>query len=168
MALCVAAGYCLNRCVAVIKEMINSKRVKREYPSLNKADDFSVCDGPHTWENSQLAMSQLPVKSYKICTSCGYVAGTEFQLNAPGREVLLNNIVRRKAREERYQAAVRSKYERSQEIMKKLIKEHVSKLNDEESNNVDVLKNFFARANFELDDLYAKLNKQVADEDNRG
>lgn len=148
------------------------KRRAKDYPSVLKVKDpeSELCKGPHKWDRIKLALGNLPVDTYMVCTECGYISheGSDHRLNGPGLEVYRNNLKRREERIKRWEAAFKQKQEESHNIMNRLIKTHVGELNDDLQHNIEVLQQFFRKANIELDSLYSTLNKKLDEEDNRG
>lgn len=162
-------GVAVYKAVLTVKAARELKRRSEQYPSVLEIKDGDLCKGPHKWDRIKLALGNLPVDAYTVCTECGFISheGSNYRLNEPGLEVYRNNLKRREERLKRWEAAFRLKQEESHNIMNRLIKSHVRELNDDLHNNIEVLQQFFRKANLELDSLYTSLNKKMDEDDNR-
>ena len=158
------------RTFLIFKAYIDTKRQRKLYPSVIIANDKDLCKSPHKWDRIKLALGDLPVDTYTVCTECGFIShpGSKHRLNSPGLEVYKNNIKRREERVKRWEHAFMLKQKGSNDIMNTLIKSHVGQLTSDLQNNIEVLQQFFRKANLELDSLYQTLNKKVDEEDNHG
>jgi hypothetical protein len=84
-------AYIFLRTSNIVLGMIELKRRRKIYSSLQKADD-TVCKSSHTWSKASLLMQPLDYGNYMVCSECGFVGGTQYQLNKPGLEVFKNNL----------------------------------------------------------------------------
>lgn len=168
VVLAMFTGVAVYKAFLAVQATRELKRRSEMYPSVLKAKDGDLCKGPHKWDRVKLALGSLPVDDYMVCTECGYISreGSNYRLNGPGLEVYKNNLKRREARIKRYEQAHMAKQDQSHAIMNSLIKSHVGQLNDNLQNNIEVLQQFFRKANMELDSLYSSLNKKLDEDDN--
>lgn len=60
---------------------VRHNRNIKKFPNVFPLDKSKMCAGRHSWYLTVLAFLKIPVKEYLVCTDCGFVSGTEFQLN---------------------------------------------------------------------------------------
>lgn len=54
----------------------------QKFPNVVRLVESKTCKGRHSWHSVVLAFTKIPVQEYPVCVGCGFVSGTEFQLNA--------------------------------------------------------------------------------------
>ncbi len=148
-----------------VRELLQSRRRKKQYPYLESAHENLLCKGPHSWDRMKLAMPPLPIGMYTICKDCGLISTDDhnFKLNKPAMEVFKNNI---KIRDEALALSARinkKKDDLIEELRLKMLKDFSP------SGIIEpVLDKFFNKTVSNLDGLYEKLNKELDSEKNRG
>ncbi len=75
------AGYSVGRICKMISLHIKHMKNVKTFPNVFPLDESKMCKGPHSWYDTVLAFLKIPVRKYKVCSDCGFVCGTSFQLN---------------------------------------------------------------------------------------
>lgn len=169
-AMCALSGIFAYTSYLRIKEILNIRRRRREYPSLEIIKEGEACKDLHRWESIKLVMSGLPVGSYKVCVECGMVSHgrNNLKLNKPGLEVYKNELSNR-TRLQNIQSEMN--FKKSSEIRKLLnnmIKRYYSELGDDKQAQSKLLERFFMSSITELDALYDSLNKELEEKIKNG
>lgn len=86
MILSMFSGIFFVRSIDSITVLIHKFKTRHLYPKADHLNESSMCVDPHDWEDVYLALMNMPVGTQKICTKCGFVSGTEMQLNQAARD----------------------------------------------------------------------------------
>lgn len=70
------------------------------YSALRKVQSEKVCPDFHNWDKTMLAFPQIEVDYHLVCTTCGQICNTQWQLNDAAMEVFQNNLKLKAEREE--------------------------------------------------------------------
>lgn len=161
--LCAMSGVFAYTSYLRIKQIMDIKRRRREYPSLEKISENEACKTLHKWESIKLVMSGLPVGSYKVCVDCGMVSHgrNNLKLNKPGLEVYKNELSNRKRLQDIQSEMNFKKSEEIRKLLNKMIKQYYSELGDDKQAQSKLLERFFMSSMLELDVLYDSLNKEL-------
>lgn len=164
-----ASGVCLYLTILAIRNHFKLMRRQREYASLKPSSSEALCKGPHTWDTIKLALAGLPVDTYMVCSECGLVSTQEasVQLNGPALEIYRNELKIRQRRnnlQSRMDQKRRAELDRLMNTMVKSVYVELGSNHD----HVKVLQQFFRKTVLEVDSLYARLNKEIEEEEGRG
>lgn len=99
-----ATGVILWKTIGHIQYTWHYYATRNNFPRLQAITDTSLCKEPHSWEETKLVMAEIPFAQYKVCSKCGFVSGTNYQLNKAGIQQMNETMVIRKQvrdREER-------------------------------------------------------------------
>lgn len=163
------SGIFLFKSYVAIKAYIETKRLRTVYPSIEIAHKETICKGPHTWKETKLALHPLAAGVYQVCSDCGFVAGEKnVKLNGPALEVFKNNLIRRDRLNQQWEESLKRKQEGLKRIMNLMIKSHVGLLGPDLQPNIEVLQQFFTKSTLEIESLFAKLEQELRDQENRG
>lgn len=164
---CAFAGIFTMKSIGAILDYKDAIRKRKEYASLDPIDNARACKGPHTWNNTKLAITPLEFGKYTVCSECGTIAGQdEWMLNQPALEIYKNNIKRAQERDEKERQFLRVNEELSEIIMNRLIKTHILVLSDNVQDNAAVLKSFFKKTVLEITSLQAQTIKDFNEKEN--
>ena len=163
--LCSASGFVVYKIYLLITAIRESKRRRREYPSLEEATADNTCKGPHSYDRIKLLMPPLPFGEYLVCKDCGFVSNDEgdYKLNGPALTVYLNNLKLIEERKLKQQALMFKKQQDLDVLMNDLIKRNIESFDGDLHKNIESLKQFFRKSIIEVDSLYAKLNDEFKD-----
>lgn len=91
---CAVIGFLLGiNIYKAIMHIIRMNKNKQKFANVVKIKKGTLCEGPHEWFRTTLAFMKLPISDYNVCSKCGFVSNTEFQLNAAGIETVQQAIV---------------------------------------------------------------------------
>jgi hypothetical protein len=146
-----------------IKEIMNMRRRRREYPSLEAVVPSETCKSLHKWESIKLVMSGLPAGSYKVCIDCGMVSHgrNNLKLNKPGLEVYRNEINNRLKLKDIQADMNIKKHGELKKVLNELLKYYYPELLGDKDYQCKLLERFFTRSIIEIDQVYDSLNKEL-------
>jgi hypothetical protein len=93
--LCVMALYFGSVSYRLVKYHLTRRKMRTQGANVIKAnpDEAKACR--HSWDEVTLGMLSLPVGKYKVCTTCGYICGTDLKLNKPAMEAFAEGRLKR-------------------------------------------------------------------------
>ncbi len=87
------AVWFLYRSILLISAKIRFSKNYNNGPRGLLYKDEDLCKPMHDWSPGiHLAIRELPYTQYTICTNCGYIQGTEYKLNDPGVDALIESL----------------------------------------------------------------------------
>jgi hypothetical protein len=95
--------------LATVVGLVRQYQVWRLYKNTPRAEEVrdsqDLCPNHHEWNEIYLAITELDRGKYKVCSRCGFIAGTRHRVNDLGLEALKRSI-RIKKEEDRYQQSL--------------------------------------------------------------
>lgn len=150
IAVCMACGVVLWKIIDHCIYFYKYYTTRENFPRLHPLDDDKLCKDPHSWEETKLAMMVVPFAQYKVCSKCGFVSGTEYQLNPAGIQQMNETMVIRretKAREELQISRFKEILDADREMW---IKTYGPSFGKDQDKNVDLLRHF---SNFTVESM---------------
>lgn len=93
---CTLASLVAYNLFVFVKGRIRLNKLIKMYPNGNKINDEQVKACRHKWNHITLAIRQVPPGKYDVCSECGYISGTNYQLNKPGIDSLREGLIKQK------------------------------------------------------------------------
>jgi hypothetical protein len=116
------------------------------------------CKTPHTWLKTSLKLpNKVNAKAYTICTTCGYISGTEHRLNALALTRLSQKLEIAKSDQENYEKLRLKRQVMMDESMNRIIKENVQNFEGDLHKNIENLQQVFRKSFIEFETIYSNL-----------
>lgn len=142
MVLSMFAGIFFMRSLDTVLDLVHKFKTRNLYPKADFLEESKLCKDSHSWEDVYLALMNMDVGTHKVCTKCGFVSGSEMQINKAGVGQINQTIELKRQAKERQEKSI----DRLIEILKAdrdmWIKTFVNEFGKSEDKNVEMLVKF--------------------------
>lgn len=157
------SGVFAYRSFVVIKAKIEYERRRKTLSALKQPRDEDLCKGPHSWEKSMLAFAEIDTGMYLVCKECGNIANTDYSLNGPAKEILLNNLKLREEKVAKNKALNEKRIKLIDGLMNRMVKDNIESFDGDFTKNSYALQQFYRKTVLGVECIYAELAKEDSD-----
>lgn len=157
------SGVFAYRSVVLLKARMDFHRRRKTFAYLNSSTEETRCKDVHSWDYANLSFSEIETGLHLTCKKCGFIFGTDYNLNSPALEIFLNNVKLRDERKIKQSAMLFRKQKLVDELMNRMIKANIESFDGDVHKNIESLKQFYRKTALGVECIFAELAKEDSD-----